>query len=175
MIVGKMTNMTKEEWIEKNNNIKNPIIEKYGIMEYYVINDVFNINFMEDICISLGYTTKRCNIEFTIYSKLFDENSKEIGIISNQGCPSIEIYKRNKKHAIKISKNENVISPIEGIHRILDWHTVEGKLHKLAGGEIVLHFKPLEISDKEIQTFNEKTKILELIKIMEKKNDNVVN
>ncbi len=167
-------NMTKEEFIEKNNNIKNTIIEKYGDMAYYVISDIFNVGFMEDICIELGYTVTRCNIDFTIYSKLFDENGEEIGVISNQGTPSIEIYKRLKKHAIKISKNINVIKPIEGIHRILDWHTVEGKLHKLAGGEIVLHFIPLEISDDDIKEFNEKTKILELLKKMEK-NDNVVN
>jgi len=168
-------NMTKEEYIEKTNNIKTPIIEKYGNMAYYVISDIFNVGFMEDICVELGYTVKRCNIEFTIYSKLFDENGKEIGVISNQGTPNIEIYKRLKKHAIKISKNINVIPPIKGIHRILDWHTVEGKLHKLAGGEIVLHFSPLEISDDEIKTFTEKTKILELLEKMDKNNDNVVN
>jgi len=175
MTVGKNIKMTKEEFIEKNNNIKNPIIEKYGIIAYYVISDIFNVGFMEDICIELGYTVTRCNIDFTVYSKLFDENGKEIGVISNQGTPSIEIYKRLKKHAIKISKNVNVIPPIKGIHRILDWHTVEGKLHKLAGGEIVLHFIPLEISDEKIQTFTEKTKILELLEKMNKENKNVVD
>jgi len=175
MTVGKNKKMTKEEFIELNNSIKNSIIEKYGDMAYYVINDIFNVGFMEDICIELGYTVTRCNLDFTIYSKLFDENGKEIGVISNQGTPSIEIYKRLKKHAIKISKNENVISPIEGIHRILDWHTVEGKLHKLAGGEIILHFKPLEITDEEIKEFDNRTKMLDLLKTMVTKNDNVVN
>jgi len=163
--------MTKEEYIKKSDNIRNQIIEKYGTMAYYLISDIFNISYMESVCEKIGYKTSRKRIQTTLYSKLFDENNKEIGVISNQGCPTIEIYKRNKKHAIKISKDKNVIDPIDGVHRVLSWHSVEGKLHKLAGGEIVLHFIPVEIPDDDIQDFIENKKMKELFEYMKKSDD----
>ena len=75
------------------------------------------------------------------------------------GFPSIELLKRNKKHAIKISKSNLVIEPIKGVHRVLEWHETEGKFHILAGGEIVLHFIPVDITIEMAQKFFEKNKI----------------
>jgi len=154
-----MSNLTKEEYIARQDMIHNPIIEKYGLIIHYLLADVFNISAMEKICENLGYTTVRVKYEmdkFSFYSQLYF-GKKLIGTISNQGLPSIELYKRNKKHAAIISKDDKFITPIKGIHRVLDWHEVQGKYHILANNEIVLHFLPVVIDEEMITEFLNKT------------------
>jgi hypothetical protein len=89
--------------------------------------------------------------------------------------PSVELFKRQGKHATILAQHEDFIAPIKGIDRILGWHTVKGKLHKLAGGQTVLHCKQLEISDEFIDGFFEKSPdlkpLIEEMKIQDKEFD----
>lgn len=157
--------MTKEDFIGRMSKIKNPLCEKYGAFLYFIASDVINISHMEKVCENMGYTTKRKRFEgdsTRIYSEIYHDD-KHIGVIDNQGLPSVEIYKRNGKHAAKISAHETIIEPIEGVHRILDWHTTKGKFHKLAGGEVVLHFLPVDITDEMMNDFLTKTKLIDKV------------
>lgn len=155
--------MTKEEYITLYKNIQEPIVEKYGSFLYFLINDIVSVRNMETICEKYGFTTERVVEPRCVYSKLF-YNSKLIGCIStNQGSPSIEFNKRCRKYSRMLIGCEEIIEPIEGIHRILEWHDVEGKLHKLAGGQTILHFKPFEITEDEMIRFLTKTNLLDKV------------
>jgi hypothetical protein len=155
----------KEEFMKRFDDIKNPLIEKYGLFLYFLAEDVLNISHMEKQCEAVGYRTNRLKFEhsYSIYSEIFDGSGKLIGVISNQGLPSIEFYKRKRKFAEPLKNHVDVIKPIKGVHRILDWHTVRGKYHCLAGGETVLHFMPLNITDEDMQKFLSKTNLLDKV------------
>jgi len=162
--------MTKENFMSRWNNIKNPLCEKYGVLLYFLASDVINISHMEKVCEEMGYKTKRKQFEGAptmAFSEIYHED-KHIGNIDNQGLPSVQIYKRNGKHATKISAHETIIEPIKGVHRILDWHTTKGKFHKLAGGEIVLHFLPVDITDEIMNDFLTKTKLIDKVEEFKK-------
>lgn len=58
-----------------------------------------------------------------------------------------------------VSKSDLVIEPIEGVHRVLGWHEIEGKYHILAGGQIVLHFIPMDITEEIAEKFFKGNKI----------------
>ncbi len=75
-----------------------------------------------------------------IFSLILFEG-KEVGFIDLQGFPSIQLHKRKRKFAKKF-KTDLLIKPIKGVHRVLDWHTVSGYEHRLAGGQTVLHGTP---------------------------------
>lgn len=153
--------MTKEEFIKRDGDIKKPVIEKYGSFLYFLIADVLNIGRMEKVVEAAGFKTKRVNLpnQFTCYSEILCDD-KVIGVISNQGLPSVEFYKRKRKYCQLIEDNPAIIEPIKGVHRILDWHTVKGKQHRLAGGETILHFLPVEMPEDLIQDLLTKTGLI---------------
>ena len=157
--------MTKEEFIKRCDDIKNPLIEKYGYLLYFLADDVFNIGYMEKQCEAVGYKTKRFQYQHgnSFYSELYDKNDNQIGVISNQGSPSIEFHKRKRKFAEPLKNHKDVIKPIKGIHRILEWHKVRGNYHCLAGGQTVLHFMPVNITDEMMQDFLIKTNLIDFV------------
>ena len=67
--------MTKEEYINLNNSIKEPLIEKYGSFLYFLSNDIISVSEMEKICELKSFTTERVRIpeSYSVYSKLFFE------------------------------------------------------------------------------------------------------
>ena len=140
--------MSKDEYMNLYNSVKDRLNDEFGYYLFIVIDNTLNINKMETVVEKMGYVTKRMT-EFgpgRTYSDIFYDG-KIIGYIECSPFPSITISRRYRtKHARKIAENENVIAPIKSVHRILQWHDVEGKLHKLAGGETLLHFKHLDIS-----------------------------
>jgi hypothetical protein len=147
--------MNKEEFIKYNNGIKDTLFEKYGKYLGLLAIDVFNISHMEKACEEVGLKTIRMPHDGEtrmFYSEIYD-NAKLIGNISNQVLPNIELNNRCRKYAKLLEKREDIIEPIKGIHRILEWHTVKGKCHNLAGGQTVLHFLPVKISDDDIIDF----------------------
>lgn len=160
--------MTKEEFLDRYNKIKHPIIEKYGFFIWYLAESLFNIRVMEDICINAGFRVERKNVDYMMYSKVFDGDVL-IAHIECQGLPSIELYKGKRKYSKLLSKDLNIIEPIKGVHRILDWHTVKGKNHCLAGGETVLHLNPVEITDEMMMDFVTKVNLLDKIEEFKKK------
>jgi hypothetical protein len=156
--------MTKDEFMSYVDGIKNPLYTKYGAFLWYLANDVLTIGYLETICENMGFTTERAQLPetYTVYSKLL-KDGKEIGIISNQGFPTIELYNRCRKYSKLIVKSKETIEPIKGVHRVLEWHTVKGKLHILAGGQTVIHFLPLNITDDEMVKFLTKTKLIDKV------------
>lgn len=147
-----MKEITKEEFIARYYKIKNRIVEKYGSVIWFLGSTTLNIVAMENICKNVGFSVERKSMGHTLYSKIF-KGDELIGHIEDQGLPSIELYKRKRKYAKLISKDPNIIPPIMGVHRVLGWHSVKGKNHCLAGGETVLHFNPLEITDEMMEKF----------------------
>ena len=55
------------------------------------------------------------------------------------------------------------MKPIKGVHRILEWHTVKGKMHCLAGGQTVLHCTPTIMTEELIEEWIVKLKIQSLV------------
>lgn len=143
--------------------------DKFGLA-YYLVSDVININKAEELVTKYGYTVERQTDDYVsryfLWSKVFYDG-KLVGAIDLQGFPSIEFSKRTRKIITNsnITQDDLVIKPIIGIHRILDWHTVKGKMHCLAGGETILHLMPTELTDELIQEWVEK---LDLQPIVEK-------
>jgi len=151
--------MTKNEYMKIHDRVHNTLTKKYGSMLYFLCVDILNLSQMEKVVHNLGYKTIRKKIDYTPYDILY-HNDKEIGkLVPCVGFPSIELKKRNKKHARIISKSELVIEPIIGVHRILDWHEVDGKFQILAGGEIVLNFIPVDITIEMAEKFFKDSKI----------------
>ena len=146
------------EEFKKRYSLKTELIEKYSIV-YLLISDVLNINRCESIVKTFGFSVERITKDYKergiLYSKVF-YNEKEVAYIGLQGFPTITFHKRQRKLAKLIVNHTDVISPIPGIHRILEWHSVKDKkLHCLAGGETVIHVLPaelnMEILDSEIK------------------------
>ena len=156
--------MTKEEFLVYNDSIKTPHCAKYGAFLWFLANDILTINHIENICEKMGFTTERVRIPqtYSVYAKLF-KDGKEIGTISNQGLPTIELYNRCRKYSKLIVKSKETIEPIEGVHRVLAWHTVKGKLHILAKGQTVIHFLPLNITDEDMVDFLTKSDLIDKI------------
>jgi hypothetical protein len=77
----------------------------------------------------------------------------------------MEFLKRKRKIVAnsKITEDALVIKPIEGIHRILDWHSVKGKMHCLLGGQTVLHLMPAELTDELMQEWITKLELQPLV------------
>ena len=161
--------MTKKEFIKAIDKHKKALHSAFGSYLTMLAKDVMNISKIEeDIEAIPGYTTERFANHGMPYSKIFF-NKKDIGTIDLQGFPTIMLRKRNKKHAIVLMELPGVIEPIDGIHRVLAWHTVEGKMHKLAGGEIVLNFMPREFTVKQIEKFLKDTKLYPCIEDFKKR------
>jgi len=156
--------MTKEEFIERFDNMAGHLIDKYSLYLYYLMTEVLNICAMEKLVEGHGLSTKRAAFpnSTSFYSTIMDGDIV-VGCITCQGFPAIEFYKRKRKYAKEISKHLEIIKPIKGVHRILDWHTVRGKYHCLAGGETVLHFLPLEITDEMAIKFLTDIKMIDKI------------
>jgi hypothetical protein len=168
--------VTKEEFMKRLDGIQKPLMKKYSAFFYYLASDVYNIGAMEKIVEAQGLTTKREHYSDStqFYSKIFDAQGKQVGHIDNQGLPSIEFYKRlRKKYASLFIDDPQIIIPIEGVHRILGWHTVKGKMHCLAGGQTVLHCLPVEITDKMMTDFLTKSKLIDQVEKF-KKNENEI-
>lgn len=144
--------MTKEEFRNKYGfNFK--LADKYGFI-YLTIDAIVTINRLEKLVEAAGFTVKRITKYFNINGVLYSEiyyNEKIVGTIDLQGFPSIIFDKGKRKLASLIEENELVIPPIKGVHRILEWHTVKGKRHCLAGGETVLHCLPTEMTEDFIK------------------------
>lgn len=84
---------------------------------------------------------------------LYAPKGKVIGTAECQATfPSITFDKGQRRHAKIFEKEPEFIAPIKGVHQLLDWHTVKGKLHCLSGGQTVLHLEKVEPTDEEIQT-----------------------
>lgn len=158
--------MTAEQF-KANHSLKPTLVDKYGLA-YFVVNDVININNAEELATKYGFTVERQTEDYAtryfLWSKIFFEG-KLVGHIDLQGFPSMEFikYKRKIVTNSKITEDAMVIKPIEGIHRILDWHTVKGKMHCLAGGQTVLHLLPADITDEIIQEWINKLELQPLV------------
>lgn len=158
-------NMNKEEFIALHDAVQKPLIEKYGLFLTFLGTDVLTIGYVEKVCEAKGYTSKRVHYgggSIQFYSELYLDG-KIVGVISNQGLPCVEFYKRKRKLAVALAEHPDIIAPIVGVHRVLGWHDVKGKLHCLAGGETVLHFKPLNITDEMMETFLIKTNLMGMV------------
>lgn len=138
--------MTKEDFSNRNKSIREPLVEKYGSFLYLLANDIFNIKAMEKVCEKNGLVTKRKQKNYSISSEVYFDGILA-GSITNQGLPTIEFQKGKRKFAKLVAKDENIVAPIQGCHTILESHTVTGKLHCLSGGETLLHYLPVDITD----------------------------
>jgi hypothetical protein len=170
--------VTKEEFMKRLDGIQKPLMKKYSAFFYYLASDVYNIGAMERIVEAQGLTTKREHYSsgFQFYSMIFDTQGKQVGVIDNQGLPSIEFYKRlRKKYATQFIDHPQIIVPIKGVHRILAWHTVKGKMHCLAGGETVLHCLPVAITDEMMTDFLTKTKLIDQVENFKEKEKKIYN
>ena len=160
--------MTAEQFRDKFSlKAKATLMDKYGLA-YFVVNDVININNAEDLATKYGFTVERQTDDYAtryfLWSKIFFEG-KLVGHIDLQGFPSMEFLKRKRKLVAnsKIAEDALVIKPIQGIHRILDWHSVKGKMHCLAGGQTVLHLMPAELTDELMQEWITKLELQPLV------------
>jgi hypothetical protein len=158
--------MTAEQFKTKFSH-KTTLIDKYGLV-YFVVNDVININNAEELATKHGFEVERQTDDYTtryfLWSKIFFEG-KLVGHIDLQGFPSMEFLKSKRKIVTnsKIAEDAMVIKPIEGIHRILDWHTVKSKMHCLAGGQTVLHLMPVELTEELMQEWITKLQLQPLV------------
>lgn len=145
----------KEKYLKRFYEIKNRVVKKYGAYLYFLIADIINICAIEKVVEDAGFTTKRINLKENglTYSEVYKGDKHIASIQGGYGFATIEFVPRNKGLARKLSKNELFIEPIKGVHRVLDWHEVEDKMHILAGGEIVLHAIPNELSDETCKDF----------------------
>ena len=147
--------MTAEQFKEKY-LCNDDLIKKYQFV-YLLINDIININNAEELIIKYGFTVKRvteCFPKDRFYSEIFS-NNKLVGFIDLQGFPHIIFEPRKRKLIIvsKIMNDELIIKPINGIHRILDWHNVKNKMHCLAGGQTILHLAPIVLTEEIIKEY----------------------
>ena len=158
--------MTAEQFKSKF-SLKPSLIDKYGLA-YFIVSDVVNINNAEDLLTKYGFTSERQTEDYVtrnlLWAKVFFEG-KYLGVIDLQGFPSIEFEKRKRKLVTnsKITSDNLVINPINGIHRILDWHSVKGKMHCLAGGQTVLHLLPTEMTDELLSEWVDKLGIQSIV------------
>ena len=141
--------MLKQDFLKEHNKHSDSIIEEFGNFIYFMSTEVISLSVIEKEIESIGYTTKRITDTgvLTLYTEVYFEN-KLIGILSISGTfPEINVLKRNRKHARAIAQLLSAIEPVKGVHRILDWHDIkEEKLHCLANGSTIVHFKKPEIS-----------------------------
>lgn len=166
----KIKNMTKEEFMTRHEEFKNRLCEKYGAFLYFLATDILNINYAEKICQIAGFTTERKGELGNVYS-LLKYNDEVIGSIYLREFPLIELFKRKRKFAKKLQSHPDIIAPIEGIHGVLEWHTVKGKLHCLAGGETVLHLIPLNITNEMMDEFLTKTNLIDQVEEFKSKDN----
>ena len=158
--------MTAEQFKEKfSYSSYKSLMDKYKLA-YFLVSDVIHINKLETLVEKYGFTVERQDKDYltshVLWSKVLFED-KIVGHIDLQGFPSIEFHKRKRKLAAIVVKDDMVIAPIEGIHRILDWHTVKGKMHCLVGGETVLHVLPDEMTEEVMTEWIEKLGVQALV------------
>ena len=160
--------MTAEDFKSKFGMSKTKaLMDKYGLV-YFIVKDVIDINNAEDLAEKYGFTVERQTEDYStryfLWTKIFFEG-KLVGHIDLQGFPSMEFMKRKRKLVAnsKITDDALVIKPINGIHRVLDWHKVKGKMQCLAGGQTVLHLMPTELTDELIQEWIIKLELQPLI------------
>ena len=149
-----MKKWTADKLIARHEEIRDRVMERYGDQLYFVLVNVLNVSMIEELVQSKGYATERKMSSYDAYSEI-KQDGKVIGIIEcRAGWPSIEVlkFKGNKKVAKDLAILDRVIEPVKGYHRILDWHEVEGKMQKLAGGQIILNIlsseMPNDLCDK---------------------------
>jgi len=84
---------------------------------------------------------------------LLKMDGKTVGEMRCTGVfPEIMIDRRKRKYAKIAAQLEGAIAPIKGVHSVLEWHTIkEKKLHCLAGGETLIHLRPLKLSVEDFQ------------------------
>lgn len=166
-------NMTKEQFMkrlrQRDHSIIDILVDKgFNIVSSkfvkFLICDVFELKSLETLVEREGFTTKRESYggrPDQFYSDILDDKGKSIGNISNQGLPSIELYNSKYKESLatSLSVYDNIIEPIKGVHRVLNWHTTDGKFHILANDYIILNAMPVEVSEEEVNNFLEKTEI----------------
>lgn len=164
--------MTKENYINFIKTDQKNISEKYGMLMYFILTNVFNVNSISKIVEEKGYRTERIVLHNTAFDDIYF-NNKVIGRIECTGAfPRIMFYKRNRKHARVFM--QHAIEPIEGVHSVLSWHSVkEKKMHCLAGGETVLHFMPITLTDEQIDSFIKEMKIEPLVEHSKKSSYNI--
>jgi hypothetical protein len=146
--------MTKDEFYEQHNEIRDRVTEKYGSALYYLANSVINNSKIEQVLeAEFGLSCVRESIgTFMAISQIYDGET-HIGCISN-GCigfPEVLFYGHDRMDLVKeISKNDLFIKPTKGIHRILEWHDVEDKLQVLAN-DVVIYSQPCDLSNKDCE------------------------
>lgn len=152
--------MTLEEYITYTDEIADRHIKNYGAYLYFLATDVITVSNLEKLVEEKGYSVERKTYgeHNTFIYSIISINGKEVGTISNQGSPEIMFYKRCRKYCHDFIDMDEVIEPIKGVHRVLDWHSIKKKkMHCLAGGETVLHFMPYNISNEVMADFLNKT------------------
>ena len=149
------TNLTSEQFMDRYNEIKKPIVDHFGAYLYFLSSNVLNLNELEKMVEKQGFETERKQYQDNSMSFYTDikRNGKIVGNISVQVFPSIEWYKGSQKYAKLFVDEPLCIKPLPGVHRVLDWHTKRGKFHVLAGGQTVLHFLPFELTVDTVTTF----------------------
>lgn len=157
--------MTSKQLLDRHDEIKDRISKKYGFFLYFLLQNIFNISKLEELVESKGFSVKRKKVGYDILSEIYD-GEKHIGLIqSTAGWPTIELlkFKGNKKIARSLAESDIIIEPVEGYHRILDWHDVCGKLHILAGGQIILNSLTDELKDQHVSKFINDNNLTSLI------------
>ncbi len=150
----------------KNLNLLNGLLMKKYTMSYLIVSAIANIVRCEKILTDLGFTVERNTEHFNTIGILFSKvfwNGEEVGSIDIQGFPAIEFNKKKRHLAARLEDSEFVIAPIKGIHRVLDWHTTSGKMHKLAGGQTVMHVEPVWFTEESFQEWVEELKLQPIV------------
>lgn len=144
-----MKKWTADELLARHDEIRDRVCERYGAQLYFLLVNVLNVSMIEGLVESKGYITERKAANYDAYSEI-KRDEKVIGVITcTAGWPTIEILKfsGNKKVVKDLATLDRVIEPVKGYHRILDWHEVEGKMQRLAGGQIILNLLSFEMPD----------------------------
>jgi hypothetical protein len=161
----RILSVNKIEFLEKVESQRERIHKRYGSFMYYFIVDLFNINYISQLIeTNKDYKTVRISSRLSMVS--YDEIYYQDNLIGTVRCmgsfPEVTFYKNYRKHALKFK--EHAIAPIMGVHRVLEWHEIKSeKLHCLAGGETILHFMPIEINNKKIDSFIKENKLEKLL------------
>lgn len=172
--------MTKDEFMTQHEECKHRLCEKYGGFLYYLATEILNINHVEKICEEAGFTTERKHervqdqVVGNVYS-ILKYNGQEIGHIYLRGFPLIELFNRKRKFSKKLQSHPDIIAPIEGVHGVLEWHTVRGKLHCFAGGQTVLHFIPINITNEMMDEFLTKTNLIDKVEEFKNKENKIMD
>lgn len=146
--------MTKKEFMKEHDEQSSALTKEFGSYFYFLGSEILNLSYYERELENLGFEIERItkNGPMNLYT-ILKMDGKTVGNLRCTGAfPEVMIDKRKRKYAKIIAQLENAIAPIKGVHSVLEWHTIKDKkLHCLAGGQTLIHLKPLKISVEDFQ------------------------